>query len=38
MVVWSENVFFKGNHGYKNFAMEIFLGGEHFTGSSTKTA
>ena len=25
-------------HGYRNFARETFLGGEHLTGSSTKTA
>ena len=42
MTIWSENVF-KGNwccsfHGQRNFTMETFLGGEHMTSSSSKTA
>ena len=43
IVIWSENVFIKiiwycSYHGYRNFDRERFLGGEHLSNPSTKTA
>ena len=43
VIIWSENIFKErvcccNFHGYRNFAREKFLSGEHLTSSSTKTA